>query len=64
MVMMKELCTYHQQTNSSSQNNKETKVFQEVASPEVCKLNRAIMNKKQRDQTQKFSLVKRLEKRK
>ena len=37
--------------------------MQEVVSPEVSKLNHAVMNKKQRDQMQ-FSLEKRLEKRK
>ena len=64
MIMMKQLYNYQQQTNSSSQNSKETKVFQEVASPEVSKLNRAVMNKDQGDQMQKFSLEKGLEKRK
>ena len=39
------------------------KVIQEVVSPEVSKLNHAVMNKKQGDQMQ-FSLEKRLEKRK
>ena len=64
MIMMKQLYNYQQQINSSSQNSKETKVFQEVASPEVSKLNRAVMNKDQGDQMQKFSLEKGLEKRK
>ena len=41
------LLTYHQQTNQSQQTNRQTKVFQEVVSPEVSKLNHAEMSKKQ-----------------
>ena len=49
------ICTYHhQQTNYSQQTNEQTKVIQEVVSPEVPKLNHAVMNKK-RDQMH-FSL--------
>ena len=43
--------TINKQT-SSSQTNEKTKVIQEVASPEVSKLNPAVMNKKQGDQMQ------------
>ena len=52
MIMMKWLCAYHKQTNPSPQTNDQTKVIQEVASPEVSKLNHAVMNKKQGDQMQ------------
>ena len=57
------LLTYHQQTNWSQQTNKQTKGIQEVVSPEVSKLNHAVMNKKQGDQMQ-FSLKKGLGKKK
>ena len=53
------LLTYHQQTNYSEQTNEQTKVIEEVVSPEVSKLNHVV---KQRDQMQ-FSLEKRIEKR-
>ena len=51
------LLTYHQQTNWSQETNEQTKVVQEVVSPEVSKLNHALVNKKQGDQMQ-FSLEK------
>ena len=51
------LLTYHQQTNLSQQTNEQTKVIQEVVSPEVSMLNHAVINKKQGDQMQ-FSLEK------
>ena len=57
------LLAYHQQTNQSQQTNEQTKVIQEVVSPEVSKLNPAVMHKTQEDQKQ-FSLEKRLEQRK
>ena len=44
------LLTYHQQTDYSEQTNEETKVIQEVVSPEISKLNHTVMNKKQGDQ--------------
>ena len=47
---------------TSQQTNEQTKVIQEVVSPEVPKLNHAVMNKK-RDQMH-FSLERGLEKRK
>ena len=40
-----------------------SRIIQEVVSPEASKLNHAVMNKKEEDQM-KFSLEKRLEKRK
>ena len=46
------LLIYHQQTNESQQTNEQTKVIQEVLSPEVSKLNHDVMNKKQGDQMQ------------
>ena len=57
------LLTYHQQANSSQQTNEQRRVIQEVVSPEVSKLNHALIKKKQRDEMQ-LSLEKRLEKRK
>ena len=51
------LLTYHQQTNLSQQTNEQTKVIQEVVSPEVSMLNHTVINKKQGDQMQ-FSLEK------
>ena len=45
------LLTYHQQTNLSQQTNEQTKVIQEVVSPEVSMLNHAVINKKPGDQT-------------
>ena len=51
------LLTYNQQTYWSQQTNEQPKVIQEVVSPEVSKLNYAVMNKKQWDQMQ-FSLKK------
>ena len=41
---------YHQQTNQSQQNIEQTKVIQEVYSPDVSKLNDAVMNRKQGNQ--------------
>ena len=60
-----EVAMYLPSTNKlvSQQTNGQTKVIQDVVSPEVSKLNHAVMNKKQGDQMQ-FSLYKRLEKRK
>ena len=63
MIMMKDLCTFHQEKNSFKQSNKQTKGVQEVISAEVSKLNHAVMNKKQGDQM-RFSLEERLEQRK
>ena len=40
------LLTYHQQTNYSKQTNELTKIIQEVVSPEVSKINYAVINKK------------------
>ena len=57
------LLAYHQQTNQSQQTNEQTKVIQELVSPEVSKLNNPVKNKKQRDQKQ-FSLEKRLARKK
>ena len=57
------LLTYHQQTNWSQQTNEQTKDIQEVVSPEVSKLNDAVMNKKQGDQMQ-FSLKERQDRKK
>ena len=57
------LLTYHQQADSSQQTNEQRRVIQEVVSPEVSKLNHALIKKKQRDEMQ-LSLEKRLEKRK
>ena len=57
------LLTYHQQANSSQQTNEQRRVIEEVVSPEVSKLNHALIKKKQRDEMQ-LSLEKRLEKRK
>ena len=54
---------YHQQTNKSQQIIEQTKVILEVVSPEVSKLNHAVLNKKQGDQMQ-FSPEKITEKRK
>ena len=51
-------CMYHQQTNCSQQTIEKTKVIQEVVSPEVSKLNHAVLNKKH------FSLEKIQEKKK
>ena len=51
------LLTCYQQSHESQQTNEQTKVIQEVVSPEVSKLNHAVMNKKQGDQMQ-FSLEK------
>ena len=41
------LLTYNQQIYWSQQTNEQPKVIQEVVSPEVSKLNYAVMNKKQ-----------------
>ena len=40
------LLNYHQETYQSQQTKELTKVIQEVVSPEVSKLNHAVMNKK------------------
>ena len=53
----------HQQTNYSQQTIEQTKVIQDVISPEVSKLNYALLKKKQESQIQ-FSPEERLEKRK
>ena len=42
------LLTYHQ-TNQSQQSNEQTKVIQEVVSPELSNLNHAEMSKEQGD---------------
>ena len=67
MIMMKWLAmyllSYHQQSNESQQTNEQTKVIQEVVSPEVSKLYYTLLNKKQGDQIQFFP-EKKLEKRK
>ena len=50
MIMMKWLRTYWPTINKQSQQtNEQTKIIQEVVSPEVSKLNHAVMNKKQGD---------------
>ena len=51
------LLTCYQQSHESQQTNEQTKVIQEVVSPEVSKLKQAVMNKKQGDHMQ-FSLEK------
>ena len=43
---------YHQQTNWSQQTIEQTKIIQEVVSPEVYKLNHAVMTRKQGGQMQ------------
>ena len=43
------LLTNHQQTNWSQQTNEQTKVIQEVISPEVSEPNRTVMNKKKQE---------------
>ena len=54
-LLLKSIC--HQKTNQSQQTNGQTRVIQEVVSPEVSKLNHVVMNKKQGDQML-FSLEK------
>ena len=51
------LLTCYQQSHESQQTNEQTKVIQEVVSPEVSKLKHAEMNKKQADHMQ-FSIEK------
>ena len=60
---------YHQQTNWSQQIIEQAKIIQKVVSPEVYKLNHAVMTRKQGGQMQSsekkmFFQKKRLEKRK
>ena len=45
---------WHQQTNWSPQANKQTKVFQKIASPEVSKLNQAVINKNKEIECRSF----------
>ena len=52
IMMMKWLPTDLPSTNWSQQSNEQMKIIQEVASPEVPKLNHTAMNKKQGDQMQ------------
>ena len=50
MIMIEVVvCTYHQETKYSEQNNEKTKVIQEVVSTELSKLSHTVMNKKQGD---------------
>ena len=50
MIMMKQVAMYLPSTSKIvSTNQRATRVIQEVVSPEVSKLNRAVMNKKQGD---------------
>ena len=52
LLVNDEIAMYHQQTNWAQQTIEQPKVIQEVFSPEVSKLNHAVMNKKQEDRMQ------------
>ena len=52
LIIMKQLYLYDQETKQSQQTIKQTKVVQEVVSPEVSKLIYYVMNEKQGDKIQ------------